>query len=541
MKPMVVDASDEATDNTGAVVTFSPPTAIYDARVGIRGVRLKNFEAVVTDLLRNGLVPRFSRIPPLPSPAVPHTDIHRNESKDDGDSGGWPFSVLPPQSRVLGTGRGQLSDLTRAVRKENQLRSLMRCVVAMLPKEKSRTTTTIVDFGGGTGHLAIPLALLLPQCEVVVVDLKAASLNLVHQKSLQFVANDDEEKKKKQACFSYPKQASKRQQPSYDCKKRPCVGIPNLSTYHGPIESYGANEEEDSFDIGVALHACGEASDWVLRVCGRARAGFVVAPCCVGKLNENKHNPYVFQATGTNMPTVRYPQSTAFGHVLQQQCSGGITQASQWNALAKAADYSDWDEMRSSRNATRRTAKALLEHDRLLFAQETYGYKTALTRMDPWEASPKNDILLGWFDKHNDDDNNNNDNNHSPFGCNNNNTNEVEKGPVEDADCNADIQSTKEHLLESRPIDKDTVDWTLAEVEEMREFLAKFVEGKERKYIFPTKMGGRRRKLVHHVAEEMGLAHWCHGKLYAEKTVAVAKRAPRATTTNDNDNGKRET
>jgi hypothetical protein len=42
--------------------------------------------------------------------------------------------------------------------------------------------------------------------------------------------------------------------------------------------------------------------------------------------------------------------------------------------------------------------------------------------------------------------------------------------------------------------------------------------------IFPTRMGGRRRKLVHALAQEMGLAHWCHGKKHAEKTVAVAAK-----------------
>jgi methylase of polypeptide subunit release factors len=49
-----------------------------------------------------------------------------------------------------------------------------------------QASNTIVDFGWGSRHLSIPLALLLPNCEVIVVDLKAASLRLVHEKALQF-------------------------------------------------------------------------------------------------------------------------------------------------------------------------------------------------------------------------------------------------------------------------------------------------------------------------------------------------------------------
>jgi hypothetical protein len=40
-------------------------------------------------------------------------------------------------------------------------------------------------------------------------------------------------------------------------------------------------------------------------------------------------------------------------------------------------------------------------------------------------------------------------------------------------------------------------------------------------------MGSRKRKLVHYMAEQMGLAHWCQGSKHAEKTVAVARTGSR--------------
>jgi hypothetical protein len=436
---------------------FLPQQQQQQPRVGVRGVTYKQFEQVVADLLPT-IQPCFFKIPPRPTE-------------------GWPFDVLPNAARVQGSCKGQLQGI-RAIRKENQLRSLLQCIIAMLPDTVSQFS--IVDFGGGTGHLSIPLALLLPHCQVTVVDLKAASLRLVHEKAMQFCHDDDQEE-----MFCYPKGNDLTK---HDQIKRPCRGIPNLYTFHGSMEVY-----DHDFDLGVSLHACGEASDLVLRACGRAGAQLVVAPCCVGKLNRRVLNPYVYHATGENFPTITYPQSSAFEGIFPND----------WDALTKAADYSDWDEMRSSRNATRRTAKALLETDRLLFLQEHYNYSTALVRMDPWEASPKHDVLLAWHSEE-----------WSPF---------KEHAMEPDDACNADMQMSLNYLLEADELEKDSVDWTLEEQRQIEEELQHFMNCNERKYIFPTRMGGRKRKLVHYVAEQLGLAHWGVGLKDADKTVAVGK------------------
>ena len=55
--------------------------------------------------------------------------------------------------------------------------------------------------------------------------------------------------------------------------------LQNVSILCARIEDY-----TDSFDIGIALHACGGASDIVQRICVQSRAVYVMAPCCVGKV-----------------------------------------------------------------------------------------------------------------------------------------------------------------------------------------------------------------------------------------------------------------
>lgn len=36
--------------------------------------------------------------------------------------------------------------------------------------------------------------------------------------------------------------------------------------------------------VGVTLHACGVATDLVIKSCVENRSKFVIAPCCYGKL-----------------------------------------------------------------------------------------------------------------------------------------------------------------------------------------------------------------------------------------------------------------
>jgi Methyltransferase TRM13 len=608
-----------------------------------------------------------------------HAQKRHHHDKVDGDDpdDDWPFfGRLPPAARVFGTLEGQLSNRHRAQRKEDQLRCMLRCIFALLPSSSSsclRTATsatatvdpngreyhhhyhhhhqqqqveqdqertprpfTIVDFGGGSGHLAIPLALLLQQRQqqqqkendsftttttsstparpqpppstlsyrVIVVDLGKWSLDLLHKKashcgggtnSCSAVDDNDGGDCGRSVQHVAVHVKDKDEDDFRRCRLQPCHGIPNLFTFFGPVEEFN----DIPFDMGVALHLCGEATDVALRKCFNSNnttanddatttappASLVFCPCCVGKLNAQRKNPYVWQATGTNMPTISYPQSKLF----QQY----ISSTDDWNALAQAADYSshtcssscnsndnntnnDDDtttiphESRTHSNAIRRTAKALVETDRLLFLQQqttatknTRTYETALTRMIPWEATPKNDIIMAWPTS-----------TARKRGSEWNTTTTIARQSWMDAtelECESDIQQTRNLLVgndhspsgsraatENRHayatanvngangiVVQDSIYWTAQEEIEIRNRLQAYFfnhhdddhddlhhhDQHERKIlVFPTGMGRRKRKLVHHVAEILNLAHWCEGHKAADKTVAVAIRRRRPPT-----------
>jgi hypothetical protein len=445
---------------------------------GVHGVRLKHFEQVVASILPT-VQPEYVTLPPAPV-------------KDEN----WPFDKLPQSARVLGDSMGQLKDPVRAARKEGQLRSMLRCILKVLPESASDASNSrpfhICDFGGGSGHLGIPLALLLPYCRIVVVDLQRKSLDLMHHKA-------DQVAKECQA-QNDPSEATPSAFPD-DPRFRNCQGpLKNLYSFHGPVEDY-----TESFDMALALHLCGEATDVTLRRAVQVQAAaIVVAPCCVGKLSKKVLNPSIYHATGSNIPTVQYPQSTTFCQLVQNQ--------DDWDALVKAADYSDVDLLRTTRNATRRTAKALLETDRRLFLQQ-HGYQTALMRMDPWEVTPKNDIVCVWR--------------HGNFDF------------LPDVECQADVKHATNHLLSPPNKDNnnnpvDAVDWSGEEEQEIRKTIQGFLDRTcdledkmEQVFLFPTKMGGRRRKLIHFVAGQLDLAHWSEGSKDRDKTVAVARRGRR--------------
>ena len=526
--------------------------------MGVQGVRLKKFEEAVADILAHeSCVPNY-----LPLPSLPNADIRELVSssiqanpifkskieaetsrhvEDDTPPPEWPFSILPLDAGVRSKAKNDRSRSTgklpgmKAVKKEWQLKSLIQCVLAMLPSSafgaangSEEKKIRIVDFAGGTGHLSLPLAVLLPKCEIVLVDLKGASLELAHLKAEELVNPSKEDldedvsshhltgKKKKKKRPKPPSESHLNDVTIHANILRQSKHLPNLYTYHGSISTYA--KEHNDFDIGLGLHACGEATDIVLRACGQAKANFIVSPCCVGKLSQTKQNTYIYLATAGNEPTISYPQSSVFCQI--------IPSSGQFDVLAKAADYSEMEDMRTCRNATRRTAKALLEMDRLFYMKETYGYDDiALTRMDPWEASPKNDIIIGWTTRSN------------GVGCPYKGTEGGVDNIVPCADCNADIKMAVNQLISTgvshedgkHTTDKtssgDHVDWTKDEQDEIEAELQAFLKSSELVYKFPRGMGWRQRKLVHFVAERNNLRHWSEGKKYADKIAVVGKQS----------------
>mmetsp|Transcript_38349 Transcript_38349/g.92759 ORF Transcript_38349/g.92759 Transcript_38349/m.92759 type:complete len:459 (-) Transcript_38349:1394-2770(-) len=443
-----------------------------DNRQKNAGVHLKRFEKVLTNIL----------------PYVEPDYVCLPSQDESADYDYLPNSARPQQDR------------RRAARKEGQIRSLLRCIMPLVP---TNTKCTIVDFGGGSGHLALPLALMLPNAVVCVVDLKKHSLDLMHNKANlvveEVLQNPEYTRFRKSRLSESGDTMNSCGRDGMKIAGRDGV-LTNLFSWHGPVESF-----HQGFDLGLALHLCGEATDVALRRAGDADAmAIVVAPCCVGKLSTRAMNPDVYHATGSNQATISYPQSSLFCRLISDQ--------DDWDKLAKAADYSNELEFKTVQNAPRRTAKFILETDRRLFLQERYQYKTALLKMDPLESTPKNDIIVAW----------------KPALAKIDDSLFCER----DSECSGDVETTRTQLAEGT-CSAGSTNWTEEEEAEIMALIVEFLQqtrgtAEELKaFVFPTLMGRRKRKLIHYVASKMDLAHWSVGSKSSDKTVAVARRRKR--------------
>jgi hypothetical protein len=57
------------------------------------------------------------------------------------------------------------------------------------------------------------------------------------------------------------------------------AGLTNVRCHAGMIETFS-----EPFDVGMALHCCGNATDYAMLKCVQQRAAVLACPCCVGKL-----------------------------------------------------------------------------------------------------------------------------------------------------------------------------------------------------------------------------------------------------------------
>ncbi|MEQ2177863.1 hypothetical protein GOODEAATRI_008020 [Goodea atripinnis] len=129
---------------------------------------------------------------------------------------------------------GKMSNI-RAIRKMQQLNNLVAMVT-----ELARPGDTVVDFCSGTGHVGIVLAHTLPDCQIILIENKEESLVRAQRRSSE-------------------------------------LDLENIGFLQANLDYFNR-----PFQIGVALHACGIATDMVLEHCIQAGAAFVVSPCCYG-------------------------------------------------------------------------------------------------------------------------------------------------------------------------------------------------------------------------------------------------------------------
>ncbi|XP_078065368.1 glutathione S-transferase C-terminal domain-containing protein [Mustelus asterias] len=217
---------------------------------------------------------------------------------------------------------GKLSS-ERALRKQQQLDNISSIVTKL-----AKPGDTIVDFCSGGGHVGIVLAHTLPLCQVILVENKEESLvramdrcDDLRLKNIWFV------------------QA-------------------NLDYFTGP------------FEIGVALHACGVATDMVIDHCIKALAAFVISPCCYGFIQ--------------NTEKATFPRSQKFKSILSYK---------EHMILCRFADQTAV-QLPPERRIIGKNCMGLVDLDRAWSAEE-HGYLAYVTSMEPDTCSPKNNLIVG--------------------------------------------------------------------------------------------------------------------------------------------------
>ncbi|CAD5121496.1 DgyrCDS10000 [Dimorphilus gyrociliatus] len=204
----------------------------------------------------------------------------------------------------------------RKLRKKQQLDYIIGCVNSFVEPGQ-----VIVDMCAGSGHLGLVLANLRPDCTIIVVESKEESI---------------------ERCYNI----------------REKLGLNNLKIYFSQLSHIRMK-----FDFGVALHACGSASDSVIEKCLEMAASLVLVPCCYGSIRRT-HN-------------VTYPRSKLFNELEYEN----------YLAICRIADQHSSNKERSKRSSD------LIDTDRLKYVEEC-GYSTCFLSQLPEDSSPKNNLLI---------------------------------------------------------------------------------------------------------------------------------------------------
>ncbi|CAH1164264.1 unnamed protein product [Phaedon cochleariae] len=237
-----------------------------------------------------------------------------------GEEVEFDWSKIPVEANPVG---GKLPE-KRAARKFEQLENLAKAVVKLANGKKCR----IVDFCSGSGHLGILVAYLLPACEIILVENKEQSLSRAKE-------------------------------------RMEILKLANITIVQSNLDYY-----KGKFDIGVALHACGVATDLVIQSCMHNMAHFVVCPCCYGGVKNCHH--------------LSYPLSDDFKY---------LTYGSYLN-FAHAADQThDLDNVKTQQGYF---CMDIVDTDRRLYS-ESCGYEVHLGKLQPTSCTNKNNLLVGIF------------------------------------------------------------------------------------------------------------------------------------------------
>lgn len=255
---------------------------------------------------------------------VESLEVHRDDPN-------FNWAGIPPLAHPEG---GSLP-ISRRSRKRDQLASMAFYVLQVYSEKKLQPDFDseshrfrIVDFCSGGGHVGILVAYLLPECEVILVE------------------NKDESLRRAQERISG-------------------LNLANVFCYQSNLDYF-----EGKFDLGIALHACGTATDLVLQKCVSTNASFVCCPCCYGAIQENH--------------VLSYPRSSAFK---QSKIPLRL-----YFTLCHSADQTH-DEAHE-KTTQGKVCMTLIDTDRCWYAADNC-YNVKLCKIVPETASPKNHILVG--------------------------------------------------------------------------------------------------------------------------------------------------
>lgn len=259
---------------------------------------------------------------------------------------------------------GERAVSLRAMRKRWQVDSF---AVVLRELERARAPDApplrVVDFGAGSGNLTLPLAKRFPFMRFVAVEMKQRSADLL-------------------------------------LRRARAAGLSNITAHVGMIET-----SKMPFDVGLALHACGNATDHAILRCVAERASFVVSPCCIGKLKFSIAGGSSFSATnrdwttagtmtgaGTSVDEVGDDVLCApvITHPRSRWMASQLPDADAFAALAVAADTGHGNGAAADRiTDLGRRAKIHVELDRAQGAREA-GYDVVTLSIVRGEMAPPN-------------------------------------------------------------------------------------------------------------------------------------------------------
>jgi len=149
----------------------------------------------------------------------------------------------------------------------------------------------VVDFASGSGALVLPLAAAMPLTEFTAVDMNPVSCRLLEQRVAE-------------------------------------AGLNNVVVVCSLIETFENSTPQFPIDVVLGLHACGNATDFILEQALILNAAYIFSPCCIGKMlpseTVSRSSAAVTSSSlgnvGKDMLQISHPRSTWLASSLKEFC-----------------------------------------------------------------------------------------------------------------------------------------------------------------------------------------------------------------------------